>query len=84
MKFYNPFKAHIVQFENKYLVRRFNCMIWEYKEINTLRDEKPNWWYLWENALRYCSSDSYQEAVKVKDKVWVNPNKTPKLKVVHG
>jgi hypothetical protein len=84
MKFYNPFKPHIVQYQDKYLVRRWNLMAWEYKERESFRNEEPHWWNYWEYAIKYCSFNSLEEAIALKDKVWVNPKKTPKVKVVHG
>jgi hypothetical protein len=69
MKFYNPFKPHIVQFENKYLVRRLNGFFWKYKATNTHGNEKPHWWYMWEHVSKYCTCGSLEQAMVLKDKV---------------
>lgn len=86
MKLYNPFKAHIVQFEDKYLVRRWNIICWEYKETNTFRNEEPHWWSYWEYVSKYCMCNSLAQAIALRDKEWTDPKKKPKvkMKVIHG
>jgi hypothetical protein len=84
MKLYNPFKAHIVKHEDKYFVRRWYLLAWEYKETETFRNEEPHWWNYWEYVSKYCVCNSLEQARVLRDKEWVNPKKTPKLKVIHG
>ena len=89
MKLYNPFKAHIVQTTDKYFVRRldFPTPVWIYKSsvgLHLLLDKKPNWWFSWEYVVKYCPCDTLEQARILRDKQWVDPNKTPKLKVIHG
>ena len=86
MKFYNPFKAHIVQCGDKYLVRRWYLITWEYKETVSFKYDEPFWWSSREYAMKYCFCNSLAEAVALRDKVWVDPKKTPKdkMKVIHG
>jgi hypothetical protein len=84
--FYNPFKAHVVQFGDKYLVRRRTILFWEYKETQTFCNEEPYWWLLWEYVNQYCMCNSLAQAVALRDKVWIDPKKKPKvkMKVIHG
>ena len=86
MKFYNPFKPHVVSFGDKYLVRRWHVLAWEYKEISTFRNEEPHWWLLWEYVNKYCMCNSLEQAIALRDKVWVDAKKKPngKMKVIHG
>ena len=84
MKLYNPFKAHIVQYGDSYFVRRLDFPIWVYKETMTFYDREPRWWYLWEYVNRWCTCSSLEQARALRDKKWIDPNKTPKLKVIHG
>jgi len=86
MKFYNPFKAHIVQFGDKYLIRRWNILVWEYKETMTFRDDEPHWWFDWEYIVKHCLCDSLAQAIALRDKVWIDSKKKPKIKmkVIHG
>jgi len=84
--FYNPFKPHIVSFGDKYLVRRWNVLAWEYKETDTFRNEEPHWWLLWEYVNKHCMCYSLAQAIALRDKVWVDPKKKPKvkMKVING
>jgi hypothetical protein len=86
MKFYNPFKPHIVQFADKYLVRRWSVICWEYKETSTWRNDEPHWWTLWEYVRKYCICTSLEQARALRDKEWIDPTKKPKVKtkVIHG
>lgn len=88
MKLYNPFKAHVVQTADKYFVRRldFPTPVWVYKSsVGWLRDnKKPLWWFAWEYVVKYCTCDTLEQARILRDKQWVDPNKTPKVKVIHG
>jgi hypothetical protein len=86
MKFYNPFKAHVVTCGDKYLVRRLSYFLWTYKEKMTFRNDEPHWWYMWEYVNKHCICDTLAQAQKLRDEVWVDPNKKPKIKmkVIHG
>ena len=82
MKFYNPFKAHIVQFSNgKYAVRRWNFLAWEYKEKWTNPNVDVCWWNPIEFVMKWCMVDTYEQAVDLRDKVHPYGNKVVK---VHG
>jgi hypothetical protein len=84
MKFYNPFKAHIVQFDNgKYAVRRW-CVAWEYKEHITLSNEDIYWWNTMEYAKRWCMVDTLEQAQALRDKVHVKKSNANKVVKVHG
>jgi hypothetical protein len=85
-KFYNPFKPHIVSFGDKYLVRRWYGLCWSYKETFTFRNDEPLWWCLWECVNKYCVCNSLAQAIALRDKVWIDPMKKPKvkMKVIHG
>ncbi len=85
-KFYNPFKPHIVSFGDKYLVRKWSVLAWEYKETDTFRNDEPYWWVLWEYVNKHCMCNSLAQAIALRDKVWVDPKKKPngKMKVIHG
>jgi len=65
MKFYNPFKWHIVQFENgMFGIRRYHMLSWEYRE----RPEFGKWsWFLSEHVLKYCMFDTLAQAQELKD-----------------
>lgn len=86
MKLYNPFKAHIVQCGDKYLVRKHNGLFWTYKETRTFGDDKPHWWYGWGYVSKYCACNSLEQARALKDVQWVDPSKKSKakMKVIHG
>ena len=92
MKLYNPFKAHIVQADDKYFVRKLDFPIWVYKERSVseldadikLFHYKDRWWFAWENVPYYCACNSLEEARTLRDKKWTNPDKTPKVRVIHG
>jgi hypothetical protein len=86
MKFYNPFKAHIVQCGDKYLVRKFNGLFWVYKETSTFGNDELRWWLDWEYVSKYCVCNSLEQAMALKDKRWIDPSKKPKgkMKVIHG
>jgi hypothetical protein len=83
MKLYNPFKAHIVQAGDKYFVRKFNFPIWVYKGRVPL-DNKAIWWFVWEYVSKNAACTSLEEACALRDKQWVDPNKKPKVRVIHG
>ena len=92
MKLYNPFKAHIVQAGDKYFVRKLDFPIWVYKERSVseldayikLFHYKDRWWPAWEDVPYYCACNSLEEACALRDKQWVDPNKKPKVRVIHG
>lgn len=44
MKFYNPFKPHVVTYKKKFLVRRFRLFLFEYLDNN------DNYWWLGLNS----------------------------------
>lgn len=79
-KFYNPFKAHIVQFaDGKFAVRRLTSIGWEYKEHTTHKDDDSYWWYLFEYVEEYCTVCTHEEAVILRDKQIIKPNKVVKV-----
>lgn len=83
-KFYNPFKAHIMQFANgKFAVRRHNIMGWEYKQKNTFSTEDVYWWNHIEFTEKWCCVDTYDEAINLRDRVHIKVNPTKVVKV-HG
>lgn len=70
-KIYNPFKAHIVQFANgKFAVRKWKAL-WVYKETETFRNEEIFWWNSLENAHKFCTVDTFEQAVALRDKVQI-------------
>lgn len=81
MKFYNPFKPHIVQFPNgKYAVRRWSVLMWEYKEHITFSDEEIFWWNAMEYVKKWCMVDTLEQAKALRDKRKLKV----KTKVIHG
>lgn len=87
MKLYNPFKPHIVAYNDVFFVRKFNGLAWVYKESYTFRNEKQDWRYMDEYVPKYCTCSSLAQAKALRDAVWENPSKTPdtkKMKVIHG
>lgn len=84
-KLYNPFKAHIVQFENaKFAVRRFRLSGWEYKEHTTFSKEDVYWWNWIEHTYHWCCVDTYEQAVALRDKVQIKQVPATKVSKVHG
>jgi hypothetical protein len=83
-KLYNPFKAHIVEFANgKFAVRKWGG-VWKYKEKHTFaNDDEIHWWNFYGNVEKFCTLDTYEEAVALlkKEHVKVDPTKVVK---VHG
>ena len=61
---YNPFKPHIVQFDNnKFAVRKLTYfLIWGYRD-NYCHDNY--WWTTPNNVQRYSSVNTYEEAVDI-------------------
>ena len=88
MKFYNPFKPHIVTCGDNYLVRKLSTVawMWLYKETQTFRQEEPFWWSTWDAVNKHCMCNSLAQAIALRDKVWVDPKKKPKvkMKVING
>lgn len=81
MKFYNPFKPHIVQFSNgKYAVRRWSVLAWEYKEHITFNNEVIYWWNAMEYVKKWCMVDTLEEAKSLREKHKIKV----KTKVIHG
>jgi hypothetical protein len=84
-KFYNPFKAHIVQFANgKFAVRRWNIFMWEYKEHTTFSKDDVYWWNTIGVTHNWCCVDTYEQAVALRDKVHIKAPKPMKVAKVHG
>jgi hypothetical protein len=86
-KFYNPFKAHIVEFANaKFAVRRLALVgfYWEYKENITFSSEDVYWWNWIEHTHRWCCVDTYEQAIALRDKVHIKQVKPTKVAKVHG
>lgn len=64
MKFYNPFKPHIVEFENgKFAVRKSALFHWLYKGHTLFTTEKEeHWWFLHEYVVKHCMVNTLEEA----------------------
>jgi hypothetical protein len=79
MKFYNPFKPHIVQYGDKYFVRKWSLTYWTYKENNLkfIRLHGDPWWRTFKFAQLWCSADSLDEAIKIRN------HESVKVKVIH-
>lgn len=81
MKFYNPFKPHIVQFANgKHAVRRWSVLGWVYKEHTTYGNEDVYWWNAMEYVKKWCMVDTLEEAKSLREKHKIKV----KTKVIHG
>lgn len=81
-KFYNPFKAHIVQFANdKFAVRKLSGFFWLYKENTTYKSDDIYWWYDMSSVIKWCMVDTLEEAKALREKQKINPRKT---RVIHG
>ncbi len=79
-KFYNPFKPHIVQFaDGKFAVRRWSIFVWEYKERIAFRKDSAYWWNAMEYVRKCCCVDTHEEAVILRDKQIIKPNKVVKV-----
>lgn len=84
-KFYNPFKAHIVQFANgKFAVRRLRFSGWECKEHTTFSSEDVYWWGWLEHTHRWCCVDTHEQAAILRDKVHIKKPEPTKVVKVHG
>jgi len=74
MKFYNPFKAHVVQFPNgMYVVRKFNIVGFGYL------DKQPNddfWWHDSPLYIKYSFMATEQEA-KDRLSAYIKKNNKP-------
>ena len=84
MKFYNPFKPHIVKYKNKcYFVRRLSFYGWQYKERMEFTDKfsKPYWWTSFASAMQWASMESLDEAIASKD--W-EPVLQKKFELING
>ena len=69
MKFYNPFKAHVIHLAtNMYYIRRFGVLGWEYL------DRKDYYW--WTNKNHWNDYPTLQAAL---DRALYNPNKIVKV-----
>ncbi len=82
LKFYNPFKAHIVELANgKFVVRRWNLIAWEYKENITFQNDDIHWWHMIEYAEKFCTVDTFEEAIALLEKKHVKYVPTKVVKV---
>ena len=89
MKFYNPFKPHIVEFaDGNFAVRKRGwCgLLWVYKDCKgwSVSGRSDIQWWL-EEHIQHCKVRTYAEAMEVMEmrkKPKVNPNKV--MKVHHG
>ena len=67
MKFYNPFKPHIVTDGEKYAIRKFKLVIgWQYFDIHYL-----NYWWIRDYDLKYCWTRSEEKAKALLDQAKV-------------
>jgi hypothetical protein len=89
MKFYNPFKAHIVEFaDGTFAVRKRGWFgfVWTYKDrAGWCHSATSNiqWWL--DDYLNHCKVRTHEEALDVMEmskKPKVNPDKV--VKVHHG
>ncbi len=89
MKFYNPFKAHIVEFaDGTFAVRKRGWLgfVWMFKDRNgwsMTSTSEIQWWL--EDHVKHCKVRTYDEAVNVMEmskQPKVNPHKV--VKVYHG
>ena len=89
MKFYNPFKAHIVEFaDGTFAVRKRGwCgLIWVYKDSHGWRyseNSEIQWWSA--TYLRHCKVETYETALRVlvlRKPSGQHPNKV--VQVHHG
>ena len=81
MKFYNPFKPHIVEHANgKFAVRKRCFWGWEYKDkkgfVSTYNNDIA-WWRL--DSIKYCYVDSYDAAIKVMDSRYTNEHEVIRI-----
>ncbi len=76
VKFYNPFKWHLIQYNNRYYVRRlsYTLMRWNYAD-NTFPNSFT--WSSMQSHAQVVSLDTAIENLKTKR----NP---PKVEVIHG
>lgn len=82
MKFYNPFKAHIVQFDDgKFAVRRWSVLAWEYKEYITYGNDAIYWWNAMEYVKKWCMVDTLEQAKALREKCKIEAKK---VQVIHG
>lgn len=82
-KFYNPFKAHVVELANgEFAVRKGSGFLWEYME-HTTSPYGITWWYGDEYVKLRCIVDTLEKAISLRDYVKnkVNPMKAVKI---HG
>mgnify|MGYP000729946247 CR=1 FL=1 len=63
MKFYNPFKPHIVEFtDGTFAVRKSSLFWWVYKGHNP---HAIKWWMLEEYVPEYCIVDTLEKAKRL-------------------
>lgn len=74
-KFYNPFKAHIIEFNGEYFVRKLTLLGWAYKSNNT------DYWYHFK--LDYVAHKSYRAAVATLNRTSLAKS-LAKAKKIHG
>ena len=81
IKFYNPFKPHIVQFANgKFAVRKWR-VLWLYKENYTFSFDEVFWWNTEENVQKFCTVNTYGEAFTLLKKKHVKDDPTKVINV---
>lgn len=73
MKFYNPFKPHIVEFtDGTFAVRKSSLVYWSYYSKRCVE-----WWSCEEYVQKYCRVDTLEEAKSVLNRC------TLEVKVIH-
>ena len=87
MKFYNPFKPHIVEFaDGTFAVRKRGWLgfMWTYKDRMgwcSSSDSNIQWWLT--DYLKHCKVNTFEQAVEVMSiKKKINPDKV--VRVIHG
>jgi len=84
MKLYNPFKPHVVEFEDgTFAVRKFSLIDFGFVYRDATKGKLDHWWRC-QSDFHYAKMSSYSQALKL---YWelgsiVNPNKVKR--VLHG
>ena len=84
MRLYNPFKPHVVEFEDgTFAVRKFSLMHFGFVYHDATKPRMEYWWYF-QSHIHNAKMSSYSEALKLYRELGpiVNPNKVKR--VLHG
>lgn len=84
-KFYNPFKAHVVELANgKFAVRKSSIFYWEYKECRTSSNHDITWYDVDEYVQSWCLVNTLEKAISLRDFVKNKPVNPMKVVKIHG